>query len=723
MATTETRVKITADASGVVKGVSVAQGALGKLQKQMGDLESLSAKGLSLSGLAGIGLSATAAAAGLVTLVRNAADYGDQLDNLSQRTGIAVEDLSRLQYAAKMSDTSTEALSKGLSNLSGLMVAAAQGAESSSALFQRFGISVRNADGSVRGAYDVMLDLADVFTTMPDGAEKSALAAEFFGKKLGVELIPLLNNGREGLKALGDEAERLGLVMSAEQAKAGAEFNDNLDKLAALAGTAGRSIGNALIPHVNNLLQKLLLAKDNGLSFGQVIFDVLPDELNIAEKIAKATAELEKLKKARQSATGDDATGIDEQIASQERLMAYLNAQRKKTESDDQASGAKRALMAGQLATKLAELEKLRAVASGKASADILKGDKELTDARIKDAERLRDALRAAYQQSAAEAKSAAAEAVKLLDQARAKRTGGADKAFNAETKGLSEEEKTAAANQRAEELAGQGRYAAAAAAAALLDGRMQAAEQYARQADELLDRASQFADQAGNADQIMAIAEAQAQLLEAKAKQKQGEAAAAEQQAAKQMELLNGVEAKLAELQKQAANFEIKANVSQLEVEIGRLREEIAKGAVMPITVQQQGAQKMEVLDTAPYGPGFESGGFTGWLGRQKVAGVVHGMEYVTPAGVTLQPGVLPFLESLRRYGNKVLPGYEAGGLVSRLSLPAASPAAVASPAARTPVVLDFGKLGRYQAEASSDTAAEITRVFRRAALTHGRR
>lgn len=733
MATPDVNVKITADASGVTKGVAVAQGAIGKLQKQMGELESLSAKSLSFSGLAGIGLSATAAAAALFGITKAAADYGDQLDNLSQRTGIAVEDLAKLQYAAKMSDTSTEALTKGVTNLSNLMVAAAGGAAESSALFERYGIAVRNADGSMRGAYDVLGDVADVFSTMPDGVEKTARATEFFGKKLGVELIPLLNQGSAGLKALGDEAERLGLVMSSDQAKAAAEFNDNLDRMAALAGSAGKSIGNLLIPAINTFLQKLLLARDNGLSIGQILFEVLPKQAaSIDAQIAKITAGIAQIKAARDAAMASNAqdggstdpSGMEAELARQEKMLAYLQAQRKKSTVDEAAESAKRALLAGQLAGKLAELEKLRAVASGEASADILKSDKDLNAARLKDAESLRDALRTAYQASVDEAKKASDEAAKLFDKARAKRNSIADKAFDKSLTGLSEEDKAAAYSQQAQGMFDQGRYYAAAAGAAQLDGRVKEAEAYAKKAEEFLARAESFADKTTDTGMIQGIAEAQAQMYEAQAKAKEQEAASAQQRAEAQMATLNQVEAKLKELQTAAANIEIKANITQLEADVARIRADMAKPVEVPMRAVPAGgnwsnATTGEKFDFSSYGPGFASGGFTGWLGRQQIAGVVHGQEHVTRAAVTLQPGVLPFLEALNRYGNKVLPGYENGGLVRSISAGGQASAA----AAGTPLVLDFGKLGRYSASANNDVANELVNVFKRAALARGKR
>ncbi len=171
----EVAVKITADPSGFVKGATVAQGSLAKLQAQMTGFQAVAAKGLSAVGLTGgftgITVAATAVAGSLAAATKAAVEYGNQLDATSQRTGVSVENLAKLQYAAKLSETSAEALTSGLVKLAPKITAAAADAPESAKLFQQFGIAVRNTDGTVRGAADVLEDLADVFSTMPEGPQ------------------------------------------------------------------------------------------------------------------------------------------------------------------------------------------------------------------------------------------------------------------------------------------------------------------------------------------------------------------------------------------------------------------------------------------------------------------------------------------------------------------------------------------------------------------------
>ncbi|MCB1241054.1 MAG: hypothetical protein KDB30_15470, partial [Tetrasphaera sp.] len=97
--------------------------------------------------------------------------------------------------------------------------------------------------------------------------------------------------------------------------------------------------------------------------------------------------------------------------------------------------------------------------------------------------------------------------------------------------------------------------------------------------------------------------------------------------------------------------------------------------------------------------------------------AGVVHKGEYVFPQEVVRRFG----LDALRDLHQRGLRGYANGGLVGNLRVPSIS--APPKAASSTPVVLDFGALGRYQANAAGGEVEGIERALRRAALKGGRR
>lgn len=189
---------------------------------------------------AAIGAGLLAGATAMAALTKKAIDTADQLSKLSQASGVSVESLSGLKFAAEQSGTSIEGLAKGMQKL-------AKDAESGGAVLKRAGISATDAAGRLRPVEDVLLDVADKFASMKDGAEKAAYAQELFGKS-GAQLIPFLNAGRDGIKELTDQAARLGLVMDGETAKAAEQFNDNLDALKGAAVGLGNDMAKVLLP-------------------------------------------------------------------------------------------------------------------------------------------------------------------------------------------------------------------------------------------------------------------------------------------------------------------------------------------------------------------------------------------------------------------------------------------------------------------------------------------
>jgi len=708
---------ITADASGVAKGVAVANTALGNLKTQLTSLDAAAAKAFSFSGLTAITVSATAAAAALVGAVKSAADYGDQLDNMSQRTGVAVEELAKLQYAAKLSDTSSEALGKGIGNLSKLMVAAAGGAEESSKLFEKFGINLRNADGTIRGTSDVLYDLADVFATMPEGPQKTALAMEFFGKKLGQELIPLLNQGSEGLKAMADEAERLGLVLNAEQAKAAADFNDNLDRLGQLSKSVAVSIGNALIPALNNMMVEMGKAKDSSDGF-LVSFLKFPFGLSQFQKARDAAANIETLTKRIDAlrekinaGKSDSIYGFDDgNKATLEKLIAeraeLQKLQGKQQVDDDSETATKRLAISTQLAREQANLENLKAIAAGKASADILKTDKDRVAEQIKDAEKLREALQKAWETSRKEALKAAEDAQKLLEKAAGVRTSATDKANELRNAGLSDEEKQSLALAQALDLQSQGDYYAAAAASAKLDGRTQAFETYQKQAEQFLDRAMKFAEASANPDVIEGVGEGQARLIESQARAKQAEAAALEAQATAQAETIKKLDADITDLKTKAASIEIKADITQAEGQIASLQAQLDKLSDKTVTVTMQTVS----ADINSAGlEGFARGGQIHGPGTKTSDSILARLsagEYVVRAAAVDHYGA----GILHRINNMQIPKFADGGMVG----------GTAASGATVNLSLD----GRtYSMQAGGDVVAALTDAVRREALRKGGR
>jgi len=178
----------------------------------------------------------------------------DSFKDMSQRTGIAVETLSRWSYAAKLSGTSIEKIQFGLKNFSQNLTKTNQKTTDLNTNFGKLGIETRDAAGNIRPMDDVLLDVADRFKTMPDGAQKAALAVQLFGKA-GMDMIPMLNEGREGIERMNREADLFRVTIGQDAADAGSRLADNIDRLRAFTTGLVNTFGAQMFPALNTLLE------------------------------------------------------------------------------------------------------------------------------------------------------------------------------------------------------------------------------------------------------------------------------------------------------------------------------------------------------------------------------------------------------------------------------------------------------------------------------------
>ena len=219
---------------------------------------------IAAQGLAVVASAAFAATGALTLAVRGTLGQFDELTKLSRSIGVPVEELSRLQHAADLAGLSVEQLGTGMRSLSQRMLQVAQGSGLEARRgFEALGVSIQNADGTLRASTDVLNDVADKFASMEDGATKTGLAVALFGRQ-GAAMISMLNLGSSGLAEMGDEAERLGLVISQNTGEAAERFNDNMRRVhLALTGIIN-SVTAALLPALGYLSDAFFNATANG---------------------------------------------------------------------------------------------------------------------------------------------------------------------------------------------------------------------------------------------------------------------------------------------------------------------------------------------------------------------------------------------------------------------------------------------------------------------------
>jgi hypothetical protein len=218
---------------------------------------------------AAIGASIGVGAMALGSLVKGAIEAADATSKLAQSVGASTAEISQLGYAADLAGSSQEELGVALGKLARHAADAAGGGRAANDMFAAMGVTIRNADGSIKGTTDLLGDVADKFASYKDGAEKTALAQELFGKS-GAKLIPFLNNGRDGLAALAAEADALGITLTDSAGKAAEQFNDNLTRLSKAKDGLGRQIAQALLPTLETLTNQIFRSAKETDAFGKI---------------------------------------------------------------------------------------------------------------------------------------------------------------------------------------------------------------------------------------------------------------------------------------------------------------------------------------------------------------------------------------------------------------------------------------------------------------------
>lgn len=181
------------------------------------------------------------AAAGVVRFVQ----VGSALDDMSQRTGISAEALSRLQYAAQMTDATAEGLQAGLTKMAMFLDKVGEGSSGAEATLKRLGITTAELAGmSPDQQFSVF---AEALSQIENTGQRAALAMQVFGKG-AIEILPLLSEGADGIAKWAEEAERLGIVMSQNTANDAAALGDAFDRLILAGEMLGIKVGAVLAP-------------------------------------------------------------------------------------------------------------------------------------------------------------------------------------------------------------------------------------------------------------------------------------------------------------------------------------------------------------------------------------------------------------------------------------------------------------------------------------------
>lgn len=237
-----------------VEGATMAKSDLDSVKASLSGIGSEAA--LLKNGL--LALAGSLSVSGFIAWARAAIDAADAMNDMSQRTGIMVKDLAVFELASKQSGTTMESISRGVKGLSGVM-------STHSEALKAAGITATDTNGA-------MIQLAEMFSKMPDGMEKTNLAVKIFGKS-GMDLIPMLNMGAIGLGEAAEKANKYAIQM-AIMAPLSDAFNDNMAEMAIHAKVVGMSILNNALPAMVEITGAMAEAAQKGGILSAVMLGV-----------------------------------------------------------------------------------------------------------------------------------------------------------------------------------------------------------------------------------------------------------------------------------------------------------------------------------------------------------------------------------------------------------------------------------------------------------------
>lgn len=223
---------------------------------------------------AGIAGAAAAGATAMFGMAKKSAGVTDEIDKMSQKIGISRKGFQEYSYILSQNGTDINVLQRGFKTLTDRMDESVKGTGKGAEAFKALGLSAEDLNGNLKSQEQMFEESAKALMNMPEGAEKSALAFDLFGKA-GQELMPLLNGTAEDMDELRQAAHDMGLVLSDEAVDAGAEFTDTMDNVQRSMGAIGAKIGAELMPMFNDFLNWILDHMPEIQAVVGVVFDAI----------------------------------------------------------------------------------------------------------------------------------------------------------------------------------------------------------------------------------------------------------------------------------------------------------------------------------------------------------------------------------------------------------------------------------------------------------------
>ena len=182
------------------------------------------------------------------------------LQQLSEQTGASTTALSGLAPVATISGTAMETIGTNLSKLSKALAGVDDESADASKALQFLGITAKDSGGNLRDPAEVLNDVALKLAEFEDGAGKTALAMDLFGKS-GASMLPFLKDLAEN--------QNLNIRLTAQQIEEADKASKAMARMRAESSFVSQTLVTSAIPALSVLseeLKKILLGTDNAVT-------------------------------------------------------------------------------------------------------------------------------------------------------------------------------------------------------------------------------------------------------------------------------------------------------------------------------------------------------------------------------------------------------------------------------------------------------------------------
>lgn len=184
--------------------------------------------------------------------IDSSAAYADEIITVSAQYGVSAQELQSYYYAAELVDVSVDTLTKSMAKNIKSMAAARDGSKQSAEAYEALGISVVNADGTLRDSEKVYWEVIDALGKQTNETERDALAQQLLGKS-ALELNTLIKAGSGTMKEYAQEAQKAGYILSDDVLATLGALDDAEQKQQNNLTALKNAIGNAVAPEMTKL--------------------------------------------------------------------------------------------------------------------------------------------------------------------------------------------------------------------------------------------------------------------------------------------------------------------------------------------------------------------------------------------------------------------------------------------------------------------------------------